>query len=363
MRQRSLGPTVLLGCALAAVVLSPAMMAGQARPKPPAASLRTPWGEPDLQGLWNTATLTPLERPVELGNKLTLTDAEADTIEKAEAARIERAARPSNPDRVAPPVGGDGSTGAAGNVGGYNNFWIDRGDSNNRVDGQIRTSIIIDPPNGRVPPLTDEAIRRNAAARRAAPTSDAPESAETREPGAYDNPEQRPLGERCIVGFGSTSGPPSLPVLYNNFKQIVQTKDHVMILVEMNHDARIIPLNKPHAPAHIRRWLGDSVARWERDTLVIDTTNFTDKTRFRGSSDKLHVVERLRRVDADTILYSFTVDDPTTWAQPWTGEYTWMAAKPDDRLYEYACHEANYALQGILKGERLLEREAAEQKK
>jgi hypothetical protein len=152
-------------------------------------------------------------------------------------------------------------------------------------------------------------------------------------------------------------------VLYNNFKQIVQTKDHVMILVEMNHDARIIPLNKPHAPAHIRRWLGDSVARWERDTLVIDTTNFTDKTRFRGSSDKLHVVERLRRVDADTILYSFTVEDPATWAQPWTGEYTWMAAQSDDRLYEYACHEANYALQGILKGERLLEREAAEQKK
>ena len=227
--------------------------------------------------------MTPLERPAELGNKLTLTDAEAATIEKAEAARIERAARPSNPDRVAPPVGGDGSTGAAGNVGGYNNFWIDRGDSNNRVDGQIRTSIIIDPPNGRVPALTDEAIRRNAAARRAAPTSDAPESAETREPGAYDNPEQRPLGERCIVGFGSTSGPPSLPVLYNNFKQIVQTKDHVMILVEMNHDARIIPLNKPHAPPHIRKWLGDSVARWERDTLVIDTTNFTDKTRFRGS--------------------------------------------------------------------------------
>jgi hypothetical protein len=151
-------------------------------------------------------------------------------------------------------------------------------------------------------------------------------------------------------------------VLYNNFKQIVQTKDHVLILVEMVHDARIIPLNKPHAPPHIRRWLGDSVAHWDKDTLVIDTTNFTDKTRFRGSSDKLHVIERLRRVD-DTILYSFTVEDPTTWTRPWTGEYTWPVADPGDHLYEYACHEANYALQGILKGERLLEREAAEQKK
>jgi hypothetical protein len=366
MRKRWLGPTVFLGCALGALWLAPAVVAGQAArsdARAAAGSMRTPWGEPDLQGLYNTATLTPLERPAALGNKLTLTDAEAATIEKAEAARVERAARPSNPDRIAPPVGGDGSTGAAGNVGGYNNFWIDRGDSNNRVDGQIRTSIIVDPPDGRVPPLTQEAISRNAAARRATPTSDAAESAETREPGAYDNPEQRPLGERCIVGFGSTSGPPSLPVLYNNFKQIVQTKDYVMILVEMVHDARIIPLNKPHAPPHIRKWLGDSVARWERDTLVIDTTNFTDKTRFRGSSDKLHVVERLRRVDADTILYSFTVEDPTTWTRPWSGEYTWVTSKPDDRLYEYACHEANYALQGILKGERLLEREAAEKKR
>jgi hypothetical protein len=321
-----------------------------------AAKFRTPEGYPDLQGLYNTATLTPLERPDPA--KLVLSDAEAAAIEKGELARIERAARPSDGDRDAPPVGGDGSTGAAGNVGGYNNFWIDRGTSVITVDGQRRTSLVIDPPSGRVPPVKAEAMRRNANALRAT-QSDAPENIETAARGAYDNPEQRPLGERCILGFGSTSGPPSLPVLYNNFKQVVQTKDHVMILVEMNHDARIIPLNKPHAPANIRKWMGDSVARYEGDALVIETTNFSSKTRFRGSSENLKVTERLWRVDDKTIMYRFTVEDPTTWATAWTGEYPWVVAEPDDKLYEYACHEGNYALGDILRGERLLEAEAA----
>jgi len=331
------------------------------RPVTAGAKARTPEGYPDLQGLYNTATLTPLERPDP--DKLVLTEAEAQAIEKTEAARIERAARPSDGDRDAPPVGGDGSTGAAGNVGGYNNFWIDRGNTTIVVDGQRRSSIVIDPANGRVPPVNAEARKRATAALRATPTSDAPENIETAARGAYDNPEQRPLGERCLLGFGSTSGPPSLPVLYNNFKQIVQTKDYVMILVEMNHDARIVPLNKPHAPAHIKKWMGDSIARYEGDQLVIETTNFTDKTRFRGSSENLKVTERFWRVDDKTIMYRFTVEDPSTWATPWTGEYPWVVAESDDRLYEYACHEGNYALGDILRGERLLEAEAAAAKK
>jgi hypothetical protein len=362
MRARVVSLIALVAVAIAVVWVWPAQLAGQAqsgqRPAARAAAaktFRTPEGYPDLQGLWNAATLTPLERPEP--TKLVMTDAEAQAIEKTAEARRDRAARPSRGDRDAPPVGGDGSTGAAGNVGGYNNFWIDNGTTVITVDGQRRTSIVIDPASGRVPPITADAIRRGRGGL-ATPTSDAPEQVASGPRGAYDNPEQRPLAERCLLGFGSVSGPPALPVLYNNFKQIVQTKDYVMLLVEMNHDARIIPLNKPHAPAHVRKWMGDSVARYEGDTLVIDTTNFTNKTRFRGSSENLHIVERLRRIDDNTILYRFTVEDPGTWAQPWTGEYPWVAAEPDDRLYEYACHEGNYALGDILRGERLLEAEA-----
>jgi hypothetical protein len=324
---------------------------------------RTPWGHPDLQGLWNAATMTPLERPASAGGRLTMTDAEALAAERAAKDRIQRLAQPSDGNRQAPPVGGDGSTGAAGNVGGYNNFWIDAGDSFNRVDGQLRTSLIVDPPDGRVPATLPGAQKRNQARLRATPTSDTPENAETRAPGAYDNIEQRPLGERCILGFGSTSGPPMLPTyFYNNLKQVVQTKDHVMILTEMVHDARIIPFTSEHAPGVVRNWLGDSIARWDGDTLVVETTNFNEKTRFRGSSDQLKVTERFNRVDGKTLLYRFTVEDPATWARPWTGEYTWAMAEPDDQLYEYACHEGNYAMEGIMKGARLLEAEAAAMK-
>jgi hypothetical protein len=295
-----LGALVAAGAVASLLSVSVAGQTPVAKPSAAAAKLRTPEGYPDLQGLYNTATLTPLERPDP--NKLVMSDAEAAAIEKEEATRRDRAARPSNGARDAPPVGGDGSTGAAGNVGGYNNFWIDRGDSTIIVDGQRRTSLVIDPPNGRVPPVKPEAMKRNAAPRSATPTSDAPENYQTTQRGGYDNIEQRPLGERCILGFGSTSGPPALPVLYNNFKQIVQTKDHVMILVEMNHDARVIPLNKAHAPSNIRKWLGDSVARYEGDQLVIETTSFTNKTRFRGASENLKVTERFWSTDESTIM-------------------------------------------------------------
>jgi hypothetical protein len=324
---------------------------------------RTPWGHPDLQGLWNVGTMTPVERPASAKGRLTMTVDEAGALEKQQAAARAKLAQPSDGNRQAPPVGGDGTAGPYGNVGGYNYFWIDPGETLNKVDGQLRTSLVVDPPDGRVPQMLPEAMKRNnQSVQRARPTSDAGENVQTTQPGAYDDIEQRPLGERCIIGFGSTSGPPMLPTyFYNNLKQIVQTKDYVMILTEMVHDARIIPFRSTHAPPTVRKWMGDSIARWEGDTLVVETTNFNDKTRFRGSSgDHLKVTERFSRLPGNTILYRFTIEDPTTWPKPWTGEYTWAAAKPGDQLYEYACHEGNYAMEGIMKGARLLEAEAAE---
>jgi hypothetical protein len=203
------------------------------------------------------------------------------------------------------------------------------------------------------------AARQRMLALVARPTSDAQESNDPAlEPGgAYDDPERRPLGERCLLGFGSTSGPPALPdYFYNNLHQIVQTPNAIMILTEMVHDARTVRMNAQHLPKTIRQWMGDSVGHWEGDTLVVDTTNFNDKTRFRGSTENLHVIERFTRVDAKTLLYRFTVEDPETWERPWTGEYSWPAT--DARIYEYACHEANYALGDILRGARVRETEA-----
>jgi len=367
MRARLITSAVGLAAACAVVSSWSVQLAGQAPPSRPASAARPPLnprmpdGHPDLQGTYDIATLTPLERPAAFGNNLTLTPEQAQRLEKQVADRIERAALPSDGNRAAPPVGGDGSSGAAGNVGGYNNFWIDSGTKYVTVNGEKRTSIIVDPPNGRIPPTTASARQRNAA-RAVQTTSDQQEGTDPgleRAPGAYDDPERRPLGERCLLGFGSTSGPPALPVLYNNLHQIVQTKDHVMILNEMNHDARIVRMGGTHLPATVRKWMGDSIGRWEGDTLVVDTTNFTDKTRFRGSSDQLHIVERFSRLDGKTLLYRFTVEDPTTWSQPWTGEYTWPAT--DDLMFEYACHEANYALGNILRGAR--QRDAEEARK
>jgi hypothetical protein len=335
----------------------PAPAATAAKASKPSSVPRTPDGRPDLQGTWNLATLTPMERPLTAKGRDALSDAEAASIEQGEAARVAKAALPSRGDRTAPPKGGDGSIGAAGGVGGYNNFWIDRGSKVFTIDGQRRTALVIDPPDGRVPPMLPEARARNA--RNLAPTADAPENDANRAfaPGNYEEIERHPLAERCILGFGSTSGPPTLPnYFYNNLKQIVQTPDYVLINVEMIHDARIVRMNQPHLPKTIRKWLGDSVGHWEGDTLVVDTTNFNEQTRFRGSTENLHIVERFTRVDANTLLYRFTVEDPATWATPWTGEFPWEAT--NDMMYEYACHESNYAFGAILRGARLLEAEA-----
>jgi hypothetical protein len=318
---------------------------------------RTADGRPDLSGIYDVATLTPLQRPQIFGDNLFLTPEQADRMQAQARAMMARGSERSDPDRGAPPVGGDGSSGAAGNVGGYNAFWIDRGDSAILMDGKFRTSIITDPPNGRMPPVTAD-TREAMMARREFARQNTGEAwwLEMDGPGPYDDPELRPLGERCLLGFGSTAGPPMLPVLYNNIKRIVQTPDYVVIIIEMNNDARIIRLNSVHEPPDIRRWLGDSIGRWEGDTLVVETKNFRPQNGLMRASENLHVIERFERIDASTLRYSFTVDDPTVWTASWSGEYPWPAT--GDRMFEYACHEHNYAMGNVLRGARLLETEA-----
>jgi len=327
---------------------------------------RTPDGHPDLQGMYDVATMTPLERPAGLGNRLVLTNEEAAALERYEEERQIKNDAPLSPDRSAPPVGGENTTPKSflevlekfggGPVGGYNNFWLAGGTKIITVNGEKRSSIIVDPPDGKVPSMKPEAQKRNAAFLAGAVSPDANEATSAGPPGAFDGPELRPLAERCLLGFGSTSGPPTLPnYFYNNLKQIVQTPTTIMILIEMVHDARVIRMGGEHPPKHVRKWMGDSIGHWEGDTLVVDTTNFTGKTQFRGSSENLHVVERFTRVDSKTVLYRFTVEDPSTWERPWTGEYPWVAT--DERLYEYACHEGNYALPDMLRGARAKEAE------
>jgi hypothetical protein len=324
---------------------------------------RTPSGRPDLSGTYDVSTLTPIQRPTELGGKMSLTDEEAAELAETERARQERGNLPSDPNRGAPPQGGDGSRGAAGNVGGYNSFWIDRGTGAFQIDGEWRTSILIDPPNGRYPPRTEARIAAQRAARGGGGGFGRQNDgtaywleAGLDAPGPYDNMEQRGFAERCLMGFSSTAGPPTLPnYFYNNHKRIVQGEDTVVILIEMVHDARIVRMNAEHDPPEIRKWLGDSIGHWDGDTLVVETTNFRDRPSFTQGSRNMTVTERFSLLDADTLLYNFTVEDPTVWTAPFTGEYAWP--RSDNKLFEYACHEGNYALEGIMKGARLLEAE------
>ncbi|HML18884.1 MAG TPA: hypothetical protein VK419_17755 [Bryobacteraceae bacterium] len=323
---------------IALLTLTVSMLAFGQTAKPqtakPFAAPRTADGHPDLEGTWTNATLTPLERPAALANKPTLTAAEAAAFEK-------RAIETFNIDRR-----GGGAEADVARA--YNNLFIDRGDKLAEVDGTFRTSLIIDPPDGKVPPLTPEGRKRVAA--------------RMERLAHFDSAEDRPLGERCLMGFGSTGGPPMMPVLYNNNYQIVETPAAVMIMVEMVHDIRVIHLDRQeHLPASIREWMGDSIGHWEGDTLVVDTTNFTDKTMFRGASENLHVVERFTRTAPNTILYRFTIDDSSAFTRSWTAEYPFLAAPGP--IYEYACQEGNYALQDILAGARAKDKEAEAAKK
>jgi hypothetical protein len=299
---------------------------------------RTPDGQPDLQGTWTNATLTPLERGVVIditGHHTELPPVASLTVSDAEAAVIEkRIADGGNFDRR------DGNADADVSRA-YNQAFVDRGTELARVDGVKRSSLIIDPPDGRIPPLTAEAKAKAAA----------------RPPNNFDSVQNRPLGERCMVGFGSAGGPPMMPVGYNNNYQIVQTPGYVMILVEMIHEVRFIYTDgRPHLPQNVRQWLGDSIGHWEGDTLVVETTNFTNKTSFRGSDENMRVIERFKRVNANTILYRAMIDDPSTFTKQWTVEFPMRPSS--GRIFEYACHEGNYAMGDILRGARKQEEEA-----
>jgi hypothetical protein len=296
---------------------------------------RMPWGHPSLEGAWKNDTTTPLERPSELGDKAVLSEEELEqATEKGQANRENRDSREG--------LGTDRDVARA-----YNAHWYP-------VPGKAlsRTSLITDPPDGRVPALTEEAKKRTAA------------FGEGRQ-GPPAGPEDRSLWERCL-----TRGVPRLPGGYNNHFQIVQSPDTVTILIEMVHEARIIPLDgRPHLPQNVRQWLGDSRGHWEKDTLVVETTNFSDKTNFRGSGSGLNVVERFTRSSRDTIDYEFTVKDPTTWARPWTAGFPLTSLQSavggadnvtTPTVFEYACHEGNYGLYGQLNGARVQEKEQAE---
>jgi hypothetical protein len=308
----------------AVMLLAPTLVFGQAKKW---TAPRTADGQPDLQGIWTNATITPLERPKDLAGKEFFTEQEAGEYEK-------RIVQDSNRDRR----GRDSDSDLSG---AYNELWFDRGA---KVVPTRRTSLVVDPSDGKVPPLNPEAQRVAVARAEAAKRPPA-------------GPEDLGLPVRCIVW--PTSGPPMLPTAYNNNYQILQTPGYVTILIEMIHDVRIIPLDgRPHIAKNIRQWLGDSRGHWEDQTLVVDTTNFTDKTHFMGSGQNLHLVERFTRTNANTMLYQFTVEDPITFTRPWKAEAP--LTKATGPIYEYACHEGNYSMASMLKGARMQEKEAEE---
>ena len=324
---------------VAGLILVVPAVAGAQAPEP-----RTPWGDPDLQGIWDFRTITPLERPGALAGKAVLTDEEAAVQEQLTAEeRVDRVPE-------------------AGDTGFYNRFWLDQGE---QVVPTRRSSLIVDPPDGRLPALTAAEQRRMA---HRAVTWERPirERVAGYMPNRIaDGPEDLGIAERCILGFNS--GPPMIPSFYNNSMQLLQTPGHVVILNEMVHDARIIPLDgRAHLPAGVRQWMGDSRAHWDGGTLVVETRNFTAKTSSFspeitsavGSGENLRLVERFTRTGAGELLYRYTVDDPVTFTRAFTVELPMTAT--DWPLIEYACHEGNYAMPNTLAGARAEEAEAAE---
>ena len=316
----------------------------------------------DLTGTYDVGTLTPLERPAAFGDNLYLTPEQAEQMAKRMAGVMAADGADSDPDREAPPVGRITQ--------GYNLFWVDPGSEAALIDGKFRTSILTYPADGRIPELTSEGEARKQQMlddweiiwRFTDPTVGKNTGTawwlEDGNPdGPYDHMEQRPYAERCVVGTRSTAGPPMLPNFYNNHKRIVQTPDHVMILTEMNHDARIVRMNaKPRDPS-LKTWFGDSLGRWEGDTLVIETQGFHNTPAMWRADENLQTVERFTKLADGNLLYQFEVMSPTVWKDKWAGEYIWRAAN-NDKVYEVACHEGNYALGNIMRGARLLEAEA-----
>src|SRR3984893_385897 len=335
MRQRLLASISVLAAVASSVALAGVNLAGQAQTKysPP----RTADGQPDLQGVWANNNATPLERPAALAGKPFLTEAEVATL-KAKAGELfsgEGDAAFGDDVFVSLLSGSKKFTSSDATTGNYNQFWITDRDFDNR------TSLVTDPADGRLPPMTPEAQKRRASLQ------------VDRAQRGFNGPEDRALSERCI-----TFGAPRLQAAYNSYVQIFQARDHVAILMETIHDARIIPLDgRPHVGQNIQQWLGDSVGHWEGDTLVVDTTNYSPKSDFRGSHENLHVVERFTRVSPGRIDYEIEVDDPTTWTRPWTAMIPLKLSH--DEIYEYACHEGNEGMEGILACARAQEKGAS----
>ena len=322
---------VLVATWMAPLVTAQAPTAGAQSGNPPKAwkLQRTADGQPDLQGFWSNTSYVPLERPKNVTKPFYTKEEVVEAIKRAAATETEQ----TEPGTVAD-VHYD-----------FTQFGLDR--SQSALALNLRTSLIVDPPDGKIPPLTEEGQKRAAA------RADARRSMG----GPYDAAENQPLGVRCIIM--DRSGPPMMGGAYNNNYQIVQIPGYVMILVEMIHDVRIIPLDgRPHLPGAVRQWTGSYRGRWEGDTLVVESRNFNGKNPFQGSSENLRLTERFTRVDENTLRYQFTVDDPSTWTRPWSAEVPW--AKTIGPLFEHACHEGNYGLGNILAGARAEERRAAE---
>jgi hypothetical protein len=315
---------------------------------------RTASGQPDIGGFWSSSTLTPMTRDRRLGDRLVYTPAETKALEADEAAQAAAGDKPTDPNApVNAPNGLElkpSFAAAGGDVGGYNRGWLDAGHSVMRVAGEPRTSLITT-KNGQAPPRKSGSASLGGYAEEAGEGSRGPL-------GSMDNPENRGVGERCIIGFGRNAGPPMFPNgFYNNNYNIVQTQDAVAIEVEMVHDTRIVRLNSKHRTDGLRPWFGDSIGWWEGDTLVVETTNIPQVQRFAGSWKDLTITERFTRTAKDRLRYAFKVSDPSAWAEPWGGEYEFSPLH--GIIYEYACHEGNYALPGILAGARAQERERA----
>ena len=337
--------TKCLGATISLLALSAGALCAQAEPEPWDPNYEPPRmadGTPSFAGVWSKASITGIERS-SMFDTLVIPPEVAENAEEMRRRMVEARSQPTDPNEGAPPAG-------AG-VGGYNSFWIDAGDRLAVVNGEYRSSWIVDPADGKIPYSEEGRAEMEEAVALAWHN--------------YDNPENRSAAERCTVGYGSTGAPPMLNVLYNNHVQFFQTEDLIMLLVEMNHNARMIRMNAEHRGPEMAQWLGDSIGHWEGDTLVVETTNFHPDMNQRSSQaqrfylqEDTVVVERFTRVADDTIFYEYTVTDPDLFTQPWSAEMPlWAAEGP---IYEYACHEGNYSLPGILAGARREERLASE---
>jgi len=341
------------------VVVAPAVLQAQTK----AAAYKAPrnaFGQPDFGGAWSNATITPESRPATYGDRAVHTPEEVARLEGAVVEEIATGNKSTDPNAPAPKAGGETPPpntrpefiAAGGNVGGYNRGWLETGDHVMRVNGQPRTSLLTT-PNGRAPP------RKAGAPAAGRGGGGGGGRGEAGPAGPADNPEQRSLGDRCIIGFGRNAGPPMLPNgFYNNNYNIVQSKDSVAIVVEMVHDTRIIPLNTKHRTDGVRPWFGDSIGWYEGDTLVVETTNLPQRQAYQGSWENLKVTERFTRVSPTRLRYQYRVEDSAIWDTAWGGEYEFD--RLNGQVHEYACHEGNYALEGILAGARNEERMAAQ---